>query len=450
MRSIDINNVSSTWSGDYQSSINPPKHADVVIIGGGIVGVSTAYFLAKEGIKVCLCEKGYISGEQSGRNWGFIRIQGRDEREIPMMLQSQQIWRSFTSETGLEMGYEEGSCIYTAYDEKELDSYEPWLELAKKYCIKTDLLNSKELGNEVGLASNNWRGGIITRTDGRAEPQKATLAIAQAAKKHGAIIITGCSVRGLETTGGMLSKVITEKGSINTSTALCAAGAWSSYFCRSLGIKVPQLKVKGTVARTNPIETKINGSIFDKKVSIRKRLDGGYTVAHGSILDHPITPSTLYFAPKYIQALIKEFNGLRLSIGKEFIDELTAPKTWDLDKESPFEKNRVLNPKPNKNVIAKISSEISNVYPELKDAKIIESWAGMVETTPDVVPVISPMQKIPGFYLATGFSGHGFGIGPGAGKVISEMIQNKPTIDLLPFRLERFFDGSPIKVEATI
>ena len=450
MKSIDINNVSSTWSGDYESRINLPKNADVVIIGGGIVGVSTAYFLAKAGIKVCLCEKGYISGEQSGRNWGFIRIQGRDEREIPMMLQSQQIWRSFTSETGLETGYEEGSCIYTAYDEKELDSYDPWLELAKKYCIKTDLLNSKELGNEIGLASNNWRGGIITRTDGRAEPQKATLAIAQAAKKHGAIIITGCSVRGLETTGGMLSKVITEKGSINTSTALCAAGAWSSYFCRSLGIKVPQLKVKGTVARTNPIETKINGSIFDKKVSIRKRLDGGYTVAHGSILDHPITPSTLYFAPKYIQALIKEFNGLRLSIGKEFIDELTAPKTWDLDKESPFEKNRVLNPKPNKNVIAKISSEISNVYPELKDAKIIESWAGMVETTPDVVPVISPMQKIPGFYLATGFSGHGFGIGPGAGKVISEMIQNKPTIDLLPFRLERFFDGSPIKVEATI
>ena len=74
----------------------------------------------------------------------------------------------------------------------------------------------------------------------------------------------------------------------------------------------------------------------------------------------------------------------------------------------------------------------------------------MVETTPDVVPVITPLQKIPGFYLATGFSGHGFGIGPGAGKIISKMIQNKPTIDLHPFRLERFFDGSPIKVDSTI
>ena len=82
-------NVSSTWNGDFQSPINPPVNADVVIIGGGIIGVSTAYFLAKEGIKVCLCEKGYISGEQSGRNWGFVRIQGRDEREIPMVQESQ-------------------------------------------------------------------------------------------------------------------------------------------------------------------------------------------------------------------------------------------------------------------------------------------------------------------------------------------------------------------------
>ena len=88
-------NVSSTWSGDFESPIKPPKTADVVIIGGGIIGVSTAYFLAKEGIKVCLCEKGYISGEQSGRNWGFVRMQGRDEREIPMVLESQKIWRQF-------------------------------------------------------------------------------------------------------------------------------------------------------------------------------------------------------------------------------------------------------------------------------------------------------------------------------------------------------------------
>ena len=443
-------NVCSIWSGNHHSSINLPNNTDVVIIGGGIIGVSTAYFLAKEGVNVCLCEKGFISGEQSGRNWGYVRVQGRDEREIPMMLESLKIWRNFSSELAEETGFEQAGCIYTAYNEKELQGYHSWLELADKYDIKTEMINQRSLGNEVGLGANNWLGGIITRTDGRAEPQKATLAIARAAEKLGATIITGCSVRGLETSGGNVSKVITEKGTINTSTVLCAAGAWSSFFCRSLGIKVPQLKVKGTVARTNSIETKIKGNIFDKKVSIRKRLDGGYTIAHGAILDHPITPSTLYFAPKYIQALVKEFNVLKISIGKEFIEELTAPKTWDLDKVSPFERNRVLNPKPNKNIISKITNQVGKVYPELKGAKIIETWAGMVETTPDVVPVIAPLQEIPGLFLATGFSGHGFGIGPGAGKVISKMIQNKPTIDLHPFRLERFFDGSPIKVDSTI
>ena len=443
-------NVSSLWSGDFQSSRNAPKAADVVIIGGGIIGVSTAYFLAKEGIKVCLCEKGYISGEQSGRNWGFVRIQGRDEREIPMVLESQRIWRHFSSEAGIDTGYEQGGCLFTANDERELQSFQTWLELAKKYDIATELLDQKRLRNEVGLAANKWVGGILTRTDGRAEPQKATLAIAKAAQNLGASIITGCSVRGIETSGGSLSRIITEKGPINASTAVCAAGAWSSYFCGSLGISVPQLKVRGTVARTNSVETKISGTIFDRQVSIRKRNDGGYTVAHGSTFDHAITPSSLRYSAKYLRALISEFSALKLSIGSDFIDELAAPKQWDLDKKSPFEMNRVLNPKPNKKTISQIQKKLGEVYPELKDANIVESWAGMVETTPDVVPVISHIDTIPGFYLATGFSGHGFGIGPGAGSVISKLIQNKPTVDVEAFRLDRFFDGSPIRIESGI
>ena len=443
-------NVSSTWSGDFQSSTNAPEAADVVIIGGGIIGVSAAYFLAKDGINVCLCEKGYISGEQSGRNWGFVRIQGRDEREIPMVLESQRIWRYFASETDINTGYEEGGCLFTANDEKELKSFEAWLELAKKYDIPTELLDQKGLSNEVGLAAKKWVGGILTRTDGRAEPQKATLAIATAAENLGASIITGCAVRGIETSGGSLSRVITEKGAISTSTALCAAGAWSSYFCRSLGISVPQLKVRGTVARINTVETKINGTIFDRQLSIRKRNDGGYTVAHGSTFDHAITPSSLKYSTKYLRALINEFSVLKLSLGTDFIDELTAPRQWDLDKKSPFEMNRVLNPRPNKKTISQIQKKLGQVYPELRDANIVESWAGMVETTPDVIPVITHIEKIPGFYLSTGFSGHGFGIGPGAGSVISKLIQNKPTIDVGEFRLGRFFDGSPIRIGAGI
>ena len=126
------------------------------------------------------------------------------------------------------------------------------------------------------------------------------------------------------------------------------------------------------------------------------------------------------------------------------------PKIWELDKISPFENNRVLNPKPNNSIIKKIKKNVGIIFPELHDIKIIETWAGMVETTPDVIPVVSQVSKIPGLVIATGFSGHGFGIAPGAGEAISNLIQNKPTIDLNAFRLDRFYDGSPITVDAHI
>jgi glycine/D-amino acid oxidase-like deaminating enzyme len=106
----------------------------------------------------------------------------------------------------------------------------------------------------------------------------------------------------------------------------------------------------------------------------------------------------------------------------------------------------VLNPRPTPSVISKIKANLAETFPELADVGIAETWAGMVETSPDVVPIICPIDKVPGFYLATGFSGHGFGIGPGAGKAIAGMLTGTGSgIDLRHLRLERFFDGSPIR-----
>jgi glycine/D-amino acid oxidase-like deaminating enzyme len=292
---------------------------------------------------------------------------------------------------------------------------------------------------------------MFTASDGRAEPHKATPAIARAAASKGASILTACAVRGLETEGGRVSAVVTESGAIRTSVVLCAAGAWSSLFCRPLGIAVPQLKVQGNVLRTAPANTTLNGNLFDSKVGIRRRQDGGFTVAHGSLLLHPITPSTFRYAFKFLPALRQEFKTLRLSIGKEFLEELRTPSRWALDAVSPFEKNRVLNPRPTPSVIAKIKANLAVTFPELANVEIAETWAGMVETSPDVVPVICPIDRVPGFYLATGFSGHGFGIGPGAGKAIAGMLTGADSgIDLSQLRLERFFDGSPIRPQSSV
>jgi glycine/D-amino acid oxidase-like deaminating enzyme len=243
-----------------------------------------------------------------------------------------------------------------------------------------------------------------------------------------------------------VSAVVTEHGAIKAPVVLCAAGAWTSMFCRSLGISLPQLKVRGTVVRTAPGESVLIGSIFGDQTGIRRRQDGGYTVANSEFLDHSITPSTFRNAFKFLPALRQEYKDLHLSIGRDFIDELRTPKRWKLDAESPFEKTRVLNPDPNPRAVKAIRMNLDTLFPQLAETEIVEAWAGIVETTPDVVPVIEESDTIPGFHIATGFSGHGFGIGPGAGKAIAGMLTGTDTgIDLSEFRLSRFFDGMEMR-----
>ncbi len=137
---------------------------------------------------------------------------------------------------------------------------------------------------------------------------------------------------------------------------------------------------------------------------------------------------------------------MRLTVERASLDEWRLPARWPLDAPSPFEKVRVLDPKPSPRIVRKIRANLDATCPELKGTAIVEAWAGMVETTPDVVPVIDEAEALPGFFIATGFSGHGFGLGPGAGYAIAGMLAGNDTgIDLSPFKLARFFDGSPIR-----
>lgn len=448
---IDKSAVASTWSGPLGPPECVPESADVVVIGGGIVGVSTAWFLARQGVNVVLCEKGYIAGEQSGRNWGWVRVQGRDTREIPMMLESMRIWDGLRDDIGEDVGFTRGGCFFTANSEKQFEELGGWLDTAQTYGIESKLLTATELKSHIAGSAIDWHGALYTENDGRAEPQKAAPALARAAERRGATVLTGCAVRGLETSGGRVSAVVTEHGSIKTSVVLCAAGAWTSLFCGSLGIDVPQLKVRGTVARTAPAEKVLNGNVFDDRLGIRRRQDGGYTIAHGSVLEHLVTPSSFRHFVKFVPALKQELKILRLSFGRAFIDEWRMPGKWSLDVPSPFEATRVLNPAPSKRVLRGIRRNLDTIFPQLAATPIVESWAGMIESSPDVVPIIDAIDSLPGFHVATGFSGHGFGIGPGAGKVCAAMLTNETAgIDISPLRLSRFFDGSPIRPQSSI
>lgn len=449
--SVPAKLVAQTWSRPFEPPESIPAAADVVIIGGGIVGVSTAWFLAKWGVNVVLCEKGHIAGEQSGRNWGWVRQQGRDAREMPMMVESMNIWRTLADEIGEDVGFKQTGCLYAARDDDELEQYAGWLRTAEKYEVDTRIISGKEVAQHTLGAAVTWKGGLYTTSDGCAEPHKAAPAIARAAARNGATILTTCAVRGLETEAGRVSAVVTEYGTIKAPVVLCAGGTWSSMFCRSLGIFLPQLMVHGTVVRTAPGQRVVNGSVFDQQTGIRRRQDGGYTVANSGYLYHSITPSSFRNAFKFLPALRQEHKGLHLSIGRDFISELRTPKQWRLDAQSPFEKTRVLNPDPNPRAVRGIRMSLDTLYPQLAETRIVEAWGGMVESSPDLVPVIEESDAIPGFHIATGFSGHGFGIGPGAGKATAGMLTGTDSgIDLSKFRLSRFFDGTEIRPDQLI
>jgi glycine/D-amino acid oxidase-like deaminating enzyme len=426
-----------------------PARVDVAIIGGGIIGTSTAFFLAQKGVSVALCEKGPIAGEQSSRNWGFCRQQGRDPRELPLIVESLRIWRTIDRAIEGDTGFRQAGIVYLAEDDKAAAAHEKWLDYARPYQLDTRRITGPELAALLPGAARQWPSALYTASDGRAEAQKAAPAIANAVRRLGGKVLTNCAVRGLDTAAGRVAGVVTERGLISCGSVVLAGGAWSRLFCRNLGVTLPQLKVRGSVMRTSPVANAPDASLWAPGVGLRKRLDGGYNVAHGSLTDVDIGPDNFRSVKAFWPALRGAHTGLRLRLGKRFFEELAQPARWPLDRESPFERVRVLDPAPSADLLEAAAAQLRAAFPAFKDARIEERWAGYIDVTPDAVPVISPVERLPGFFVATGFSGHGFGIGPGAGRLMADLVTGAPPIvDPAPYRFGRFSDGSKVEVIA--
>jgi len=428
----------------WNATGNPlPRAVDVAIVGGGIVGCSAAYYLARAGVSVALFEKGRIAGEQSGRNWGWVRQQGRSPVELPLMIESLRLWQSLPAELGEDVGLRQGGSLYLAEDAAQLDSLSEWLPVAREHGLDTRLLVDRELAGVLATEAH-WAGAMYTASDARAEPGRATPAIARGARRAGAAVLTHTAVRGIETAGGRIAGVVTEYGRVAARAVVCAAGAWTSLFCRSFGVGVPQLPVLGTVARTAPAPQLLEGQAWSPAVAIRRRADGGYTVAHGHSFLHPLVPSSFRWFSRFLPAM-RQGHGMRLGIGSAFFRGLATPSRWAMDAVSPFERERVLNPKPEAQLFGQMRDALRRWHPGIAEAPFVETWGGMIEASPDVLPIISPVDGIEGFLVATGFSGHGFGIGPGAGRLVADLVTGRAQAGAAAgFRLGRFFDGSPI------
>jgi glycine/D-amino acid oxidase-like deaminating enzyme len=460
-----------------------PMHADVVIVGGGIVGCSAAYYLAKRGVSVVLLEKDEIGRAQSGRNWGFIRQQGRDPLELPLMIEANRIWSGIERELGTDVEWVQAGNLALAANVERIALFDDWGKMARDRGLDTKVLSATELKALIPDLQGDWLGGMYTRSDGHAEPRKATQAFCTGAVKHGARVVEHCTVEAIETTNDAVTGVTIEKqiprsarndrvagasatiarndkvagafatiarndkvgatsGTIRAKTVIAAAGAWTAQLLRPLGLSLPQRWVRSTVARTTPVRPITDIGVWAPTVAFRQRRDGTLNLGGGGWADHDLTLDSVRHARLFMPNYLKNRKLFRFHVGKPFVADALARIPGLRGHRDPFGAAWALEPAPNRSKATFTLDRFRRLFPSIGDVAITEMWAGYIDATPDAVPVIGAVDRPRGVVIATGFSGHGFGLGPAAGRVVAELVTDgKASLDIRGFRFSRFAEG---------
>jgi sarcosine oxidase subunit beta len=365
--------------------------AEVAIVGGGIVGCAAAYYLARRGKRVVLLEKSVIGGEASGRNGGGVRQQCRDRRERPLAIASVKLWVGLQAELGFEVEYVQGGNIRMATSEERLAMLRREADEELADGLLVEMWDRNELRRRAPYLSDVFIGAKYCPTDGTANPILASRAFGWAARRAGVMLLTRTEAVHIGTQGDQVSSVTgrDREGDllIETPRVIHAGGPWTPQLSRSLGIQIPIEPARSVVAITRrmPFMFREFVSSHDLGAYARQAREGHVHIGGVG------TP------------------------GKTFDQSMPAAS------------------------IAYLARGAARMIPALQGASILRTWAGTLENTPDKVPIISPVDRIKGYILASGFSGHGFCLGPIAGKLLSELIvDGQPSLPLHEFRLSRF------------
>ena len=418
-----------------------PDRADVVVIGGGVVGVTAALILAEWGVPVVMCEKGRIAGEQSSRNWGWIRKQSRDVREMELMIEAQGLWQRFQETSRTDFGLRRNGIAAVAHTDEEMADYEAWLETVRAFQLDSRILTPAEADELTGQDRRRFKGGMFTPSDMHAEPALAVPAVAGLAEAAGAQLFEDCAVRTVERSGGRVTGVVTEHGAIACNAVIFAGGAWARPFLENMGLALPQLAVRSSAQRTKAAPGIAPGPVGARASAIRPRLDGGFTIGRTTAARFDIIPAAFTHFVAFIPQMRARWRMLKLRFGSEFFGALGRHR-WGPDQLSPMEQARMLDPEPDHALLDDTLATAGEIFAQLKGIRPAERWGGMIDVSPDEVPFIGPVAGAEGMILATGLSGHGFGLGPGVGLLAAQLATGRaPVTDIAPFRLDRFKRG---------
>ena len=376
-----------------------PRTADIVIIGGGVMGASIAYHLATRGNnKILLLEKEQFFGQgATGRCAGGVRYQFSTEINIRLSLKSLPMLEGFEDEIGQPIDYRQCGYLILLTNQKDLDAFKQNVNLQHRLGVQTEWLGSEEIREFLPLMNlDDVLAGTYHPKDGLVDPNSVVMGYMNAAKRQGAAVFTGVDVTGIDVQNGRILSVKTSEGKINTPLVVNAAGPWAGLIGRMAGVEIPITPLRRQLLTTTPL---------------------------------PDIPADFPFVIDFAQSLYFHREGEGLLTGMSNPNEKSG---FDQEIDPAWE-------------LVHIEAAAARM-PILEEAGIISHWAGLYENTPDAHPIFGA-TSVEGYYVCAGFSGHGFMHGPVAGKIMSEIILDgcASIVDVSALDLARFEGGRLIK-----
>ena len=378
------------------------KAAEVVIVGGGVIGVSIAYHLAmRKAGRVLLLEKGQLGEGSTSRCVGGIRTQFSTEINLLFSLESLKTFGQFQDEFGVDPEFRRIGYLFLATSPVEMQVFKENFRLQRKFDIPVELLNGDEIERRWPyLRTDDIVGGTFCPWDGHAGPSEVLVGFAAAARRAGVKIHEGVEAVGIEVNGGKIESVTTKEGEISTRVVVNAAGPHAAQIGEMAGVDVPVKPLRRQIFVTAPFR------LTEQAIPLTIDFHRGW-----------------YFR--------REVDGFLLS--------------GPLDPESSFNLN------VDYEAMAEAVGDAIYRVPALEEARIARGWAGLYEISPDNHAILGRVPEVEGFILANGFSGHGFQHSPAVGKVIAELIVDgeAKTIDISSLFIERFLKGEMIQESMT-
>jgi len=364
---------------------------DVCIIGGGITGTALAYSLCKLGeTSVAVFEKSYLSSGSTGRCGGGIRQQWSTKNNVRLAMRSVKLFENFEEDVGMDIEYYQGGYLMLSYDEEEAEQFEKNVEIQREEGLDVEILTPKQVSERYPyINTQDLIVATFCQTDGHANPHKAVIGYAQAAKRMGADIYTHTEVLGVDVENGKVVGIQTTRGYFKCNVVVNASGPWSRQVAELAGVELPTESYRHQIFVTEPLENffPMMAISFAGNFYMRQAHHGQFIMGQGDKDEKP---------------------GINYNVTFKFEKEL--------------------------------AEKMVGIFPFLKNLRIMRHWSGMYNMSPDAQPIIGQSDKVKGYFYSWVYSGHGFMVAPAVSEALSELIVFGKTLhtDVSYLNVDRF------------